>query len=169
MQRSFIDQIMARRSIRRFTGDRVDPEGIRQALRAAMAAPSANNGRPWHFVVVTEPATIRELCSRHPYAGFGKDAGAVILPFGRKTDAKWFDQDLAAATENLLLALADLGLGATWCGMDDAKQSAIREPVGLPDDQYVFAIIPIGIPAEEKPPRTHYDEGRVHWERYAGA
>ena len=167
MHRSLIDQIMARRSIRRFTGDRVDPDRIREALRAAMAAPSANNGKPWHFVVVTEPETIRELCSRHPYAGFGKDAGAVILPFGRKVNAKWFDQDLAAATENLLLALADLDLGATWCGMDDAKQGTIRELVGLPEDQYVFALIPVGVPDEEKPARTQYEETRVHWERYA--
>lgn len=167
MEPSIIERIMARRSIRRFSGDRVDPDVIRQALRAAMAAPSANNGRPWHFVVVTEPETIRELCSRHPYAGFGKEAGAVILPFGRKTEAKWFDQDFAAATENLLLALANLGLGATWCGMDDAKQASIREPVDLPEDQYVFALIPIGVPAEEKAPRTQYEESRVHWQRYA--
>ena len=167
MQRSIIDQIMTRRSIRRFSGHRVDPDRLRQALRAAMAAPSANNGKPWHFVVATEPETIRQLCSRHPYAGFGKDAGAIIIPFGRKTDAKWFDQDFAAATENLLLALAGLELGATWCGMDDAKQEAIRELVGLPEDQYVFALIPVGVPAEQKPPRTQYDETRVHWERYA--
>ena len=168
MELSIIDRIMARRSIRRFSGERVDPEDIRQSLRAAMAAPSANNGKPWHFVVVTEPETIQELCSHHPYAGFGKEAGAVILPFGRKATAKWFDQDLAAATENLLLALAGLGLGATWCGMDDAKQAAIRKMVGLPEDQYVFALVPVGVPAEEKPPRTQYDEARIHWERYAG-
>ena len=168
MELSIIDQIMARRSIRRFSGEPVDPETLRHALRAAMAAPSANNGKPWHFVVVTQPEEIRELCSLHPYAGFGKEAGAVILPFGRKSEAKWFDQDLAATTENLLLALAGLGLGATWCGMDDAKQADIRKRVGLPQDQYVFALIPVGIPAEKKPPRTQYEEARIHWERYAG-
>lgn len=169
MSKNIIEVFARRRSIRRFTGEPVDQEKLRIALQAAMAAPSANNGRPWQFVVVTAPDAIRSLCVQHPYAGFGASAGAVILPFGKKAHEKWFDQDLAAATENLLVALASMDLGATWCGMDDGKQSAIRSLVGLPDDQYVFALIPVGVPAEAKEPRTQYEESRVHWERYAGA
>ena len=44
---------------------------------------------------------------------------------------------------------------------------AIRPLVGLPEDQFAFALVPVGIPAEEKPPRTQYEESRVHWERYS--
>ena len=73
---------------------------------------------------------------------------------------------MAAATENLLIAVADLGLGATWCGMDDEKQSAIRTLVGLPEDQFVFALIPVGVPAEVPAPRTPFEASRVHWERF---
>ncbi len=164
------DEILAfitkRRSIRKFTGDPVPREALVTALKAAMAAPSANNVRPWEFVVVTDKAKIKELCLAHPYAHFGVDAGAVVIPFGKKEGYKWFEQDMAAATENLLLALANLGLGATWCGMDDAKQDLIRPLVGIPAELYAFALIPIGVPAEEKPPRTQYDEARVHWESY---
>jgi len=111
---------------------------------------------------------VRALCAAHPHASFGVDAGAVILPFGRKEGYGWFDQDMAAATENLLIALANLGLGATWCGMRDAYQPAIRELVGLPEDQYVFALIPVGVPAEEKEQRLDYEEERVFWESYSG-
>jgi nitroreductase len=50
--------------------------------------------------------------------------------------------------------------------MDEAKQDQIRALIGLPHDQYAFALIPVGIPAEEKPARTQYDEKRIHWERY---
>lgn len=163
-----LDMITRRRSIRAFTGAPIDREKIEIALKAAMAAPSANNARPWNFVVVTEEATVQALCKAHPYAGFGVNAGAVILPFGRKDGYKWFDQDMAAATENLLVALANLGLGATWCGIDADRDLAIRPLVGLPEDQFAFALIPVGIPAEEKPPRTQYEESRVHWERYGG-
>jgi len=158
--------IMRRRSIRRFTGEPVPKEKIITALKAAMAAPSGMNRQPWSFLVVTKKETIAELCRAHSHAGFGVDAGAVILPFGVKEGQKWFDQDMAAATENLLIALANLGLGATWCGMDEDRQHGIRPLVGLPDDQFVFALIPVGIPAEEKPARTQYDENRVHWNEY---
>ena len=158
--------IMRRRSIRKFTGEPVPKEKIVTALKAAMAAPSGMNRQPWSFLVVTKKETIAELCRAHSHAGFGVDAGAAVLPFGSKEGQKWFDQDMAAATENLLIALANLGLGATWCGMDEDRQHGIRPLVGLPDDQFVFALIPVGMPAEEKPPRTQYDESRVHWNAY---
>jgi len=165
-----VDDILSvltrRRSVRAFTGASVDVELLNTALKAAMAAPSANNVRPWQFVVVTEKARVEALCRVHPYAAFGANAGAVVLPFGKKTEHRWFDQDMAAATENLLVAVANLGLGATWCGMDDSYQQDIRALVGLPEGEYVFALIPVGVPAEEKPSRTQYEVSRVHWERY---
>ena len=157
--------ITARRSIRAFTGEPVDRAKIEIALKAAMAAPSASNSKPWEFVVVTDREKVRAVCGAHPHAKFGVNAGAVVLPFGRKEGHQWFDQDMAAATENLLLALANLGLGATWCGMRDERQEAVRVLVGLPEDLYVFALIPVGVPAEEQPARTQYEPERVHWEQ----
>lgn len=161
-----LQAIMKRRSVRKFTGASVPRDKIVTALKAAMAAPSGMNRQPWSFIVATNPETVASLCKAHGHAAFGVNAGAVILPFGKKEGQKWFDQDMAAATENLLIAVANLGLGATWCGMDEARQEAIRPFVGLPEDQFIFALIPVGIPAEETPPRTQYDESRVHWETY---
>lgn len=158
--------IQKRRSVRKFTGEPVSREKLLAALEAAMAAPSARNARPWSFLIVTEPSTIVSLCKAHPYAEFGTSAGAVVLPFGTKKNQRWFDQDMAAATENLLIAIANLELGATWCGMDDERQPTIRALVGLPEDQFVFALIPVGVPAETPAPRTQFDASRIHWERF---
>jgi nitroreductase len=161
--------ITERRSVREFTGEPVERAKLEIALKAAMAAPSARNSRPWQFVVIMDQERVRTVCETHPYAKFGVDAGAVILPFGKKEGYRWFDQDMGAATENLLVALAHLGLGATWCGMSDERQEAVRALTGLPDDLYVFALIPVGVPAEEKPARTQYEPERVHWEQYQRA
>ena len=161
--------ITKRRSIRKFTGAVVDRELLLAALKAAMAAPSANNARPWNFLVITEPENVKAVCRAHPYASFGEEAGAVILLFGKKEGYGWFDQDMAAATENLLIALANLGLGATWCGMPEKLQAGVRNVVALPDELFFFALIPVGIPAEEKEPRTQYEEARVHWESYTAS
>ena len=156
--------ITKRRSIRKFTGGAVDRELLVTALKTAMAAPSANNARPWNFLVITEREKVKAVCRAHPYASFGEEAGAVILPFGKKEGYGWFDQDMAAATENLLIALANLGLGATWCGMPEKLQAGVRSIIALPDELFFFALIPVGIPAEEKESRTQYEETRVHWE-----
>jgi nitroreductase len=161
--------ITKRRSVREFTGEPVERAKLETALKAAMAAPSARNSRPWDFIVVTDRERVRAVCRTHPYAKFGVDAGAVVLPFGKKEGYRWFDQDMGAATENLLVALANLGLGATWCGMTDDRQEAVRTLVGLPDGLYVFALIPVGVPAAEVPARTQYESGRVHWELYQRA
>ncbi len=158
--------ITRRRSIRQFTGDPVPREKITAALQAAMTAPSARNLQPWNFVVVTDRETRAALAKAHPYAGFAVDAGAIVVPFGKKKGAMSFDQDMAAATENLLIAVAGLGLGATWCGLDDTLQDRVRALLGVPDDFHLFALIPVGVPAEEKPARTQYDETKVHWDKY---
>ncbi|HHE51850.1 MAG TPA: nitroreductase family protein [Candidatus Acetothermia bacterium] len=159
-----LEFIAKRRSIRKFTGEPIPRDVLVTILKAAMAAPSADDARPWEFLVVTDREKISAICRAHPYAGFGVDAGAVIIPFGKKEGYKWFDQDMAAATENLLLAAAQLGLGATWCGLHGELEEKVHSVAGLPDGAFGFALIPIGIPAEEKPPRTQYDERRVHWE-----
>jgi len=164
MHNDVLQFITKRRSIRKLSGGAVERELLVTALKAAMAAPSANNSRPWSFLVVTEPEKVKAICCAHPYASFGEEAGAVILPFGKKEGYGWFDQDMAAATENLLLSLANLGLGATWCGMTEKLQEGVRNVVALPDELFFFALIPIGIPAEEKESRTQYEENRVHWE-----
>ncbi len=169
MQDHVLQFITRRRSVRKFTGNSVDRDLLVMALKAAMSAPSARNSRPWNFLVVTEPDRVKAICRAHPYASFGEEAGAVILPFGKKDGYRWFDQDMGAATENLLLALANLGLGATWCGMPDERQADVRSAIGLPEDLYLFALIPVGEPLDAVEPRTQYEASRVHWERYDSA
>jgi len=159
-----LEFIMKRRSVRAFTGESFAKEKLEIALKGAMAAPSAHNGRPWQFLVVTDLDRVKAICAAHPYAKFGEQAGAVILPFGVKADYRWFDQDMAAATENLLLALANLGLGATWCGMPEELQADVRAVVDLPEDLFFFALVPVGVPSETVEPRTQYEAQRVHWE-----
>jgi len=114
-----------------------------------MPVPSANNTRPWKFLIITDKARIAAICRAHPHAKFSVDADAVIIPFGKKEGYKWFDQDMPAA---------NLGLGATWHGMIDDREASVHSVAGLPNGVFGFALVPIGIPAEGQPPRTQYDE-----------
>ena len=74
-----IEAIMTRRSIRKYTGERVPAEVVEQILRAAMAAPSAANEQPWHFVVITERKTLAQVPTFHPHAHMLKEAALAIL------------------------------------------------------------------------------------------
>jgi len=61
----FVQTIFARRSIRKYTGEPVSEEAIEILLKAAMAAPSASNRKPWQFVVVTRRETLDALAEAH--------------------------------------------------------------------------------------------------------
>ena len=76
-----LQAILKRRSIRRYTDKPVSPETVKSLLEAAMAAPSANNKQPWHFVVITERSildAVPRFPSLFPYA-FRSSAGRTGL------------------------------------------------------------------------------------------
>jgi len=118
VNRLALNNIFARRSIRQYTDESVSEEQVKTLLEAAMAAPSASDRRPWHFIVVRERATLDALAERHPYAKMLFAAPLCIVPCADPaiSDA-WWVQDCSAATENLLLAATALGLGAVWVGV----------------------------------------------------
>ena len=164
-----IDAILARRSIRRYGDEPATRAQIHTLLQAAMAAPSANNSKPWHFVVVRDRDQLDHLADVHPYAKMLRTATLSIVPCGDPSidDAYWV-QGLSAATENILLAAAALGLGTCWCGVHPREQrvKAIRLALGIPQTIVPFCLIAVGHPAENKDPRTQYDESRVHPEKW---
>ena len=160
--------IFSRRSIRVYTEEPVSETDLQGLLQAGMAAPSGSNRKPWHFVAVTDRETLRALAEAHPYGRMLARAGAAIAVCGDPAISAWWEQDCSAATENILIAAAALGLGAVWLGShgNPEREEAIRGVLGIPESVAVLSLLSIGHPAEEKAPRTQYDAGRVHRDRW---
>lgn len=57
----FFEVIHRRRSIRRFTDEKVPPEAIEKALQAALLAPSSSNAQAWDFYWAVKPETKKKL------------------------------------------------------------------------------------------------------------
>ena len=165
MTKELIKTIFARRSIREYTTEQVKESAVKAMLEAAMAAPSASNRKPWHFIVVTDRQTLDKLAQAHPYGKMLLEAPLCVAVCGDSTiSPRFWVQDWSAATENLLLATAALGLGAVWLGVypREDRIGPIRKVLRIPDNIVPLNLVPIGHPAEEKEPRTQYDERRVH-------
>ena len=165
MTKDLIQTIYARRSIRKYTDEPVAEGQIETLLKAAMAAPSASNRKPWHFVVVTEREKLDELAERHPYGKMLFQATLCIAVCGDTTiSPDYWVQDCSIAGENILLAVTALGLGAVWLGVHprEDRVAAVREVLALPDPVIPLNLISIGHPGEEKEARTQYDPDRVH-------
>jgi len=159
--------IFSRRSIRRFTPEKVSEAQIKLLLEAAMAAPTAMNTKPWHFVVIDDHDKLAELRKTLP---FGKmDAPLAISicgdmqPIKRAVLERFWVQDCSAATENLLLAANALGLGAVWCGVHPIKtlENGVSSVLNLPKLVFPLNVIFVGHPAEEKPARTQFDQAKI--------
>jgi nitroreductase len=165
MSKEFVQTIFARRSIRKYTAEPVAEKTVKTLLEAAMAAPSSANRKPWHFIVATDRKTLDRLADAHPYGKMLFEAPLCIAVCGDPaiSEGAW-EQDCSAATENLLLAVAALDLGAVWLGVYPREEriAFTRRILGIPETIFPLNLVSIGHQAEEKAPRTQYDEGRVH-------
>jgi nitroreductase len=166
--RTMLDVIKARRSIRSYTSDPIVDEQIQTLLEAAMAAPSASNRQPWEFIVVRDAQSRQALSQVHPWAKMAAGAPVVVVVCGRPDVSRHWVEDCSAATENLLLAVTALGLGAVWVGVYPSaeRQAEMRGILGIPDSVHVLCMVPLGHPTETRPPHTKYDPSKVHYDSF---
>lgn len=163
-----LDLIKKRRSIRKYTSKTVSDADIRTLLEAAMAAPSANNSQPWQFIVVRDKELRQQLAETHPWSRMCAKAPVVFVVCGDERSSDHWVEDTSAATQNLLLAVTAMDLGAVWVGIypRPQREAHVRRALGIPEGVRVLCLVPVGHPAESKQPRTQYDERKVHRERY---
>ncbi len=167
-----MDAIFTRRSVRRFKSKPVEKGRIEKLLKAAMQAPSAGNQQPWEFIVVTEPETLKKLAKISPYAKMTAEAGAAVVVLGNKEGMRFpenWQQDLSAATQNLLLEAVNLKLGAVWLGVAplEERMEFITDFFNLSENLLPFSLIAIGYPEGQGNYFTdRFDASRIHYETY---
>ena len=173
-QKAAIENIMTRTSIRKFEQQAVEAEKVEAMLRAAMAAPTAVNKQPWHFVVVTDKQVLSELAGQGGRGNMLRNAPLAIVVCGDMSKAmqgkgqEYWIQDTSAATENLLLAAHALGLGAVWTGaypMDD-RYTHIQKVLGMPETVVPLNICIIGYPDEQPTPKDKWKPENVSYNKF---
>ena len=169
-----LETIMTRTSIRQYTDQPVEKEKIEAMLRAGMAAPTAVNAQPWHFVVVSDKAKLDELATANPRAGMLKSAPLAIVVCGDMTKAmegkgrQFWIQDCSAATENILLAAHAQGLGAVWTALYPMEEriQPVSEALKLPDTLIPLCTVVIGYPAEQPEPKDKWKPENISYNEY---
>ena len=171
-----INNIMTRTSIRQYTDEPVSKENIETMLRAGMAAPTAVNRQPWHFVVINSKEKLAELAGDNPRGGMLKQAALAIVVCGNMDKALpgpgqgFWVQDCSAATENILLAANALGLGAVWTGLfpDENRAASVAKVLKLPQTFIPLCTILIGHPAEHPQPKDKWKPENVSYNEFGG-
>ncbi len=161
-----IENIKKRRSVRRYSQTQVEAEKIEQIIEAGSFAPSGHNDQPWHFTVIQNKDLIDKINletkalikdSEDPtFRKMGQserlhllyNAPTVIVISGDPVNSYSMEEDLGAATQNMLLAAHSLGLSTCWIGLvtvyfEGEKKDEILKEMEIPAGfvpQYVITL-----------------------------
>jgi nitroreductase len=150
--------IKARRSIRKFTAQKVTDKQIRQLLEAARWAPSAGNLQSRFFVVVRQSRLKQQLQKlANDQASVGQASILIVVCadldrvgyYGSRGRKLYAFQDATIAAQNIWLAATVLGLGAVWIG--SFSEARLTQVLKLSKNLKPIAILAIGYPAESPP------------------
>ena len=166
-----MNNILTRRSIRKFKDEPVPRELTEQVVQAGVWAPSGKNEQTWRFFVMSDANRLSGL-----FTAIGKAMGNPAYTFyGAKTmimvtcdrEAGNGIADGAAAMENMMLAAHSLGLGSCWinqlkfCG-DDPDVRKLLDSYGVPTNHQVIGMVALGYPDGEAKPKPR-KENLVTW------
>ena len=170
-----IENIMTRTSIRQYKDQPVEQEKIDIMLKAAMAAPTAVNLQPWHFIVINDKNTLKLLSGQQPnnaplMIAVCGDTDKTTMPDGKGKLPDFWVQDVSAATENLLLAAHAQGLGAVWTGVYPAMErvAEVANILNCPNNIIPLAVVRIGYPDESPEPKNKFKEENISYNKFGG-
>ncbi len=168
-----IENIMTRTSVRQFKAQPVEQDKVDILLKAAMAAPTALNLQPWHFIVINDKETIALLSGKRPtnaplMIAVCGDTDKTMLPDGSTKLPDFWVEDVSAATENLLLAAHALGLGAVWTGVYPAmdRTAEVANVLNCPQNIVPLAVVRVGYPDESPEPKNKYKEENISYNKF---
>ena len=141
------DAIRTILAVREFQGRPVPDDVIWQIVESARLTASSTNGQPWHFVVIQERDTLRQLGSlvrSGPYTAHAAFAIAVAIdkssPYGIS--------DASRAIQSMVLTAWAEGVGSNWAGW--VGMTGVAALLGVPDSLDVIAVMPFGYPTHAR-------------------
>jgi len=153
-----LNLLRQRRSIRKFTEQRIEADKVDQLCEAILRAPTSRNFQPCEFVLVDEPELLQQLqtAKAHGTAFLGSAQLAIVIAADPQKSDVWVE-DCSIAAFTAQLAAEELGLKSCWAQLrlrpHEGEVNAseyVRKLMGLPDGFEVPMVIGIGYPDEQK-------------------
>jgi len=151
------EAIKKRRTIRRFTQVPIPSEILKKLIDYARVAPAGNNIQCVEYIIVESPAMrekmfplVRWAASlpkelRTPESGREPTAYIIVL-VNTNIKKSYYDFDVGAAVENILLGAVSFGIGTCWMG--SIKGGKIRDLLDIPEFYEIKHVISLGYPDE---------------------
>lgn len=167
-----LETLKNRRSVRKFTEEKIDTKILELVLKAGLLAPSSKNKKPVEFIVVEDEETILKLktCKSKGAEGLNTAPCAIVIVANSELSDVWIE-DASIATTFIQLAAENLGLGSVWIQMrkrwndNGDSEDEVRNLLNIPENYGVLSIIALGHKDEEKQPHDMktLDFSKVHY------
>lgn len=174
--------IKGRRAVRKYKEKDIPDSVIEELLDLARYAPSSMNGQPWHFIVVKNDETKKQLVEiKNKYCPPEKSAYkadflhcapviVVVCVDKQKSYGREAENGILAAA-NIILGAHSMGLGSVYMTAYSTYEpmisKEIKQILGIPENFNPIAIIPLGYPDEIPQPKELQPlEEIIHYERF---
>lgn len=161
---AILSVIHNRKSVRFYLDKAVHKDDLITIMKAGMAAPTGIDTRPWKFIAITDSNIIKAL---------GQDSPAAIAVCAdlNKLDERapeFWITDTSVATQNMLLAIEGMGLGAVWRSVYPWKDymTQVSKVLNLPESIRPLCILTIGYPTGNEKAKDKYDSSNIHWQTW---
>jgi nitroreductase len=169
-----LEALESRRSVRMFQSTPIPESLIRELVEAVFYAPTANNVRPWHVIVVQDTDVKDALAQTHEWSGFIRQAPVCfVIAADTMLQPDYWIEDCSAGLENLMIQASYNGIGTCWIAVREVQRDGesaedyVRQVLGAPSHIGIMALVPAGVPAGEAYPRDKTPPSdAVHWDRF---
>lgn len=135
-------------AVRQFDSRPVPPAVVRQIIDAARLTGSSMNLQPWHFIVVDDADTLRQLGAIAKSGPYIAQAPLAVVALIERTE--FAISDASRAIQSMVLTAWAAGVASNWAGWINFGGTEQAGPLlGAPDTYDVLAILPFGYPVAE--------------------
>ena len=153
-----LEVMRRRRSVRRYTEEKISDEQLKQIVSAALLAPSGHSKYPCEFIVVKSRAVLEKMshCRKSNIAKMLEGAAAAIAVVADRDKSETIIEDSSVALMNMQLLATSLGIGSCWIQVrgreakdDSPTEEYLRGILNFPENFACQAILSLGYPAKE--------------------
>ena len=184
-----VEAIRTRRSVRKYKGDPIPDQTIRELLDLAVWAPSGMNTQPWAFVVLEDREYLKNLSERaknfllerlkmmpqleryrgmlsNPDTDIFYGAPVLVMIYSSRASGTYLN-DCSMAALNLMLAAWDRGIGSCWIGFASGigNTPEVKGELGVPEEYELVASVILGYPAEVPAPVKREPPHILSWRK----
>ena len=172
-----LEIMRTRRSVRKYTEEKISDENIKKILSAALLAPSGHSKYPCEFIVVKNRETLNKMSRcRVNVAKMLESAFAAVVVIADKEKSDTIIEDSSVAMMNMELEATALGIGNCWIqirGRDDSADGSscedyLRGILNFPENFACQSVLALGYP-EKMPRQRELDKlkfEKIHYEKF---